>query len=158
MLPNHLTLMNICKVKSNQMWGEKKKKAQADIMLNCFISLFLSLFGSLAKLMPSRHLSLSRGLHQSLISVSWVELKRSFCSKCGLAWLFLRKGALMSAMLMRNYQKLIKIKKGPKVKDLLITVPCKACIIRSRESEPNTAETAVQDCTVHANPFSPYIQ
>lgn len=51
-------------------------------------------------------------------------------SKCGLAWLFLSNGALMSAMLMRNYQKLIKIKKGPKVKDLLITVPCKSSIIR----------------------------
>lgn len=47
----------------------------------------------------------------------------------------------MSAMLMRNYQKLIKIKKGPKVKDLLITVPCKSRIIHSRESEPNTTET-----------------
>lgn len=47
----------------------------------------------------------------------------------------------MSAMLMRNYQKLIKIKKGPKVKDLLITVPCKSRIIHSHESEPNTTET-----------------
>lgn len=28
----------------------------------------------------------------------------------------------MSAVLMRNYQKLIKIKKGPEVKDLLIAV------------------------------------
>lgn len=115
-------------------------------MLNCFMSLFLSLFGCLAKPMPSRHLSLSRSLHQSLIFVSWVELKCSFCSKCGLAWLFLRKGALMSAMLMRNYQKLIKIKKGPKVKDLLITVPCKSWIIRSHESEPNTAETGKMQC------------
>lgn len=47
----------------------------------------------------------------------------------------------MSAMLMRNYQKLIKIKKGPKVRDLLITVLCKSCIIHSHESEPNTTET-----------------
>lgn len=46
----------------------------------------------------------------------------------------------MSELLMRNYQKLIKIKKGPKVKDLLITVPCKSCIIRSLQSWPNTVE------------------
>lgn len=47
----------------------------------------------------------------------------------------------MSAMLMRNYQKLIKIKKGPKVKDLLITVACKSSIIRELESETNTGKT-----------------
>lgn len=77
----------------------------------------------------------------------------------------------MSVMLMRNYQKLIKIKKGPKVKDLLITVPCKSPIIREHESEPNTAKNlrkcaaglhcslpCTLKCTVHANPFSPYIQ
>lgn len=78
-------------------------------------------------------------------------------SNCGLALLFLSNGALMSAMLMRNYQKLIKIKKGPKVKDLLITVPCKSPIIREHESKPNTAkiwENVPQDCIVHSHAIS----
>lgn len=93
------------------------------------------------------------------LSVSWVELMRSMCSKCGLTWLFLgKRKPLMSELLMRNYQKLIKIKKGPKVKDLLITVPCKSCIIRSLQSWPNTVEKnwedASQDCTVQCQSWT----
>lgn len=65
----------------------------------------------------------------------------------------------MSAMLIRNYQKLIKIKKGPKVKDLLITAPCKSFIIRRCESEPNTAKTVKMRCNVpsHAHSHVVYV-
>lgn len=136
------------------------------MMLNClhfFLPLFLSEFLSLAQHTHKNntHAVTSFVSRNFLIPCFFFCLlgraKARSCSDCGLAWLFLSNGALMSAMLMRNYQKLIKIKKGPKVKDLLITVPCKSPIIREHESEPNTAkiwENAPQDCIVHSHAHS----
>lgn len=151
--------MNICKVKSNKMERERergKKPGGRDAELFSFPARFtVSFFGSARTQVKHSHHHItpcSCRLRQSLDFFCLLgRVKALPRSECGLAWLFLSNGALMSAMLMRNYQKLIKIKKGPKVKDLLITVPCKSPIIREREGEPNAAKTvknALQGCTV----------
>lgn len=91
--------------------------------LNCFLSLSPSQYHSSAHTQEkhSHHHIISRSLshmflsfRQSMFFCLLGRFKAQRCSKHGLAWLLLSNGALMSAMLMRNYQKLIKIKKGPR--------------------------------------------
>lgn len=69
------------------------------------------------------------GFHKSPFAVSRVMFRLGAALHVAQHCCFSAMEPLMSAVLMRNYQKLITTEKGPKVKDLLIAVPCKSFII-----------------------------
>lgn len=92
---NHLTLMNICKVKSNKTWGERARERERNKGRHNVELLYPVIFGTAnAQKKESRAITSALSLVVFInpcLSVSRVELMRSMCSKFGLTWLFLGK-------------------------------------------------------------------